>query len=153
MSKGRTELVCWRERNALVPRDPYSAELLDALAPRADVVVSIFQNRNPKHHKLLFALLKKVSENDPRGRSVEALLRDLKVANGMVTPILREAVDVKTGEVRVQTFYVLDSVSFAAMGQERFKRTFDAFMHTITTEILPGTGNDALLAEVAEASS
>ena len=146
-----TWLVMTKERGGLYPRDPYSAEVLEAINGRRDVMVEIKQARNSKHHKLLFVLLQKVCANDPEGRDVDRLLRDLKLAAGMFDVIAKESVDRATGEVTIDKFYVLESVSPAAMSQERFKSVFDKFLDIIIADILPGTGRDALLSEVLEA--
>lgn len=154
-----TEIVMVREKGHLVPRDPYSHDVVMALQPGKDVFVDVRQARNPKQHKLLFALLHKVAATDPKGRSVDELLRDLKIAAGMATPVVKvhtnprtgaAIVDPATGAPKVTTYLVLESLAFQSMDQARFREVFDRFVGLLCTDVLPGTGRDRLLAEVLE---
>lgn len=130
-----------------MPFDPYSDEQLRALETGRDVMTKIWQARNPKQHKLLFAL------NDPERRSVDDLLRYLKIAHRMFDPVVQEVTDVRTGEVKPRIFHVMRSISFYSMPQNEFRQVFDQFIDTIIADILPGIGRDELLAEVLEAVS
>ncbi len=148
-----------RDRGHLVPRDPYSYDVVMALQAGRDVFVDVRQARNPKQHKLLMATIHKVAATDPKGRSVDQLLRDLKIAAGMAEPVIKvhtnprtglPVLDPKTGEPKVTTYLVLESIAFQSMTQERFQAVFDTFISLICTQLLPGTGRDRLLAEVLE---
>lgn len=153
-----TEIVMVRERGHLIPRDPYSHDVVMALQAGRDVFVDVRQARNPKQHKLLFALLHKVAATDPKGRSVDQLLRDLKIAAGMAEPVIQVHKNPRTGAPildasgapKVTTYLVLESLAFQSMTQERFSHVFKTFTDLICTDLLPGTGRDKLLAEVLE---
>ena len=101
----------------------------------------------------------KVAATDPKGRSVDELLRDLKIAAGMATPVVKvhthprtgaPIVDPDTGAPKVTTYLVLESLAFQSMDQARFREVFDRFVGLLCTDVLPGTGRDRLLAEVLE---
>lgn len=147
-----------REKGHLVPRDPYSHDVVMALTAGKDVFVDVRQARNPKQHKLLFALLHRVAATDPKGRTVDQLLRDLKIAAGMAEPVIQIHKNPRTGQPildasgapKVTTFLVLESLAFQSMSQERFREVFDRFVGLLITDVLPGTGRDRLLAEVLE---
>lgn len=138
-----------REGGHLVPRDPYSYDVVVSLTPGRDVFVDVRQARNPKQHKLLFALLHKVAQNDPKGRTVEVLLQDLKIAAGMVRPVIK-TIRGPRGQPRVETFLVVQSIAFASMSQADFKPVLEKFLQLLADDVLGGACPNRLLAEVAE---
>jgi hypothetical protein len=124
----------------LVPTDVMSDELLASVPDGKDVLVTVRRARNPKHHKLLWALLKKVVENTDKWPDERALLDSLKLATGLF-------------EARIAfngvPFAVPASISFAAMDQTRFAEWFDKAVAVLARDVL-NVAPDALRAEVEE---
>jgi len=102
-----------RVGGALVPADFNADDTIHDIPEGAEVLVSIRQPRNPKHHRWFFALLRKVIDNtDGRWKNEEELLFALKMATGHCEPS-----PALTGEVVLFP----KSISFASMGELAFK--------------------------------
>src|SRR6476659_7800903 len=69
--------------SGLVPTDAMSEELLASIPDGREVLVTIRRPRLIRHHRLLWALLKKVVENTDRWESEKSLLDSLKLATGL----------------------------------------------------------------------
>ena len=76
-----------KRNGGLYPADRFADEFLSEIPANREVLVTVRRPRNPRQHALLFALLRKVTENTDRWPSEEALLDDLKLA----TEVLRVA--------------------------------------------------------------
>lgn len=133
--------ICMIRRNgALVPADAHAAEFLESLKDGREIIVSVRKARNPLHHRLFFALLRKVVENSEDWNTEEELLDAVKMATGHVER--RHRLD---GE----EYLVPRSISFAAMDQIKFRRFFDRAVWLLATKVL-GCTPDELLGEVDE---
>lgn len=125
-------------RSGLVPCDVMAEELMAFLPDGKDVLVTIRRARNPKHHRLLWALLKKVVENTDRWSDERELLDSLKLATGLF-------------EARIAfngvPFAVPASISFAAMDQARFAEWYAKAVAVLARDVL-NVAPDALRAEV-----
>jgi hypothetical protein len=119
-----------KSRGRLVPADMHADDMISNIGEGKEVMVTLRRPRNPKHHRLLWALLRIVISNDPRDRwtDEESLLCDLKRRTGLVEPII----DGFTGRIE----YRMKSISFAAMSQDQFSPWFDRAVHVLATEIL-----------------
>ena len=110
-----------REGYALVPVDEESARQITMLDSNRSFLVKVSQPRNERHHRLLWALLRKVWDNlsdEDRAEYPEpsSLLAAVKVALGYYD-MVRGA----TG----RTTAVLRSTSFENMDQGEFRRFFN----------------------------
>jgi hypothetical protein len=103
--------------------------LLARIRANRDVVGEVTQARNPRQHRLLFAMLKFVTEHSDLFPSPEAALDALKVATGEVDPII----DPLSGKV----FWRLRSISFASMPQADFAAFFERACAVIAHRWLP----------------
>jgi hypothetical protein len=123
------EILMRREGSHLVPADQLAEEDVRELKAGAEFIVEVRKPRSLQHHRLLFALLRKVAKSTPTPLSEDAL---------------RAWVLVRTGHVDVlplgfgKTYEAPKSMSFAAMDQGEFRKLFDDAVHLILTEVAPG---------------
>jgi hypothetical protein len=135
------EVLLVREGTKLAAADPISADLIAGIKHRETVTASIRRPRNPKHHRLLFALLNAVFENQTQYATIEDLLGALKLAVGLFD----------TGLTVDRVPYVVPrSISFAAMDQNSFEIVYNKMLEVILTKILPAANKADLEARVHE---
>ena len=138
--------VILRKRGAsLVPVDDQGRELLAKLKDNRDVGCTIVAHRNPRHHRLYWAMLKLLSEHTELfdRKNTELISIALKLATGLV----RTFVNQDTGE----TVLVPLSISFAAMDQTRFNEFFDKACAVIANRWMPpGTVAEDVRRELIE---
>lgn len=111
--------------------DDEGAELIHKLKDGRDVGADVVQRRNPRHHRLAFALFKFVKMHCElfSDASIEEIKDAVKLATGWV----RRYVDADT----CQVFYVCKSISWAACDQTEFNQFFDAAVNVITRKWMP----------------
>lgn len=127
--------------NALIPVDDHGLELLHTIRDQRDVMVSVKIARNPKHHRLLFALLNLIVERTGKFPNTRDALTALKVACGLVDPYI----DAHDGK----TYFVPRSIAFESMEQNEFSAFFDrAIFVTLQRWFPPGTNEKELRAEI-----
>lgn len=97
--------------------------------------------RNPGHHRLFFALLNLVFENQERYQSVEHMLTALKVHLGYCDVMI-----LQDGTVAMHP----KSISFSAMDQDEFNVFFQKAVDVICKHFLPGVKSEDLRREVME---
>lgn len=126
---------------SLVPADPIAEEWLDKIKLGGEVMLTPRRVRNPKHHRLLFALLNIAVQNDPSGRwpSVEVVLDELKLATGLF--------ETRVNLTDRKAYAVTKSISFASMSQDEFDPWFDRAMDIIAIELC--IDNEVLRREIA----
>jgi hypothetical protein len=127
----------------LFPVDDEGADLWQRLKVNRDVGAEVKQRRNPRHHRLFFGMLKFVKEHCEtfERASLDQIKDALKLATGLVDTF----VDQRTGE----TYYVLKSISFAAMDQATFSQWFEAATDVIAERWMPaGTTPDDVRKEL-----
>lgn len=126
---------------SLVPVDQEGLDVLAALRNERDVEVVLKQPRNPRHHRLLFALLNFITTHSDLFASTEAALTGLKIACGLVDPYI----DPASGK----TFFVPRSISFSSMDQTAFAAFFDRAVYVVTERWMPaGTTAESVRAEI-----
>lgn len=135
-----------KRKGALWPSDPISDELLEKLPDGKEVLLTIRRARNVRHHKLLWAMLRKVVENtDGQWPNENALLDELKLATGLA--------EVRVNLLTGNPYAVPGSISFASMDQTKFKEWFDQATHLLATKVLrcsPQTLVDEVVAMCSE---
>lgn len=127
----------------LFPVDDEGYETLARIKHNRDLGVAIVQRRNPRHHRLFFAILKFVQMHSPvmTGVPIERLKTAVKLATGLAD----EGVDMETGEV----YRVPRSISWAAMDQTEFAPWFDDACRVIAERWMPsGTTPDSVRDEL-----
>lgn len=136
-----------KTHNGFVPVDDEARELFKRAKDGRDVVIEMTLARNPRHHRLFYAILKfcvmhAVAENgESRFSNIEEAKTAIKIATGEVDPYI----DATTGK----TFFVLRSISYASMDQARFAAFFDRATFVIADRWMPsGTTPEAVRAEI-----
>ena len=132
-------IIMRRRGDKLEPVTEVDRELLLVIPDGADLTVRVSRSRSPRQHRLFWALLQIVIENHPFYNRPEQLLEWLKVRLGYVD---------ETAWHDGQVWFKTKSISFGAMGQDSFRKFFDASVDTIIADVLPETNKEELLKEV-----
>lgn len=103
-----------------------SQEILNAIKDGADVMVSVHVARNPKHHRLFFAVLNEIAGSGAWPYDAEALLEWVKHRVGHVVVI----------EAAGRRIIRSKSINFESMPQDKFRAFFDRAIYFLCTEIL-----------------
>lgn len=117
-----------KRQGKLVPADIMADEFLAEIPEGREVLVTVRRPRNPRHHRLLFALLRKVVENTDDYASEAELLDDLKLATGHA----EKRVNLLTGE----PYAVARSISYASMDQTAFAHWYKRAILVLATRVL-----------------
>lgn len=126
-------VLCRRTVSGLQPLDDQASEELQRVPLGRPVYVEIKAARNPRQHRLLFALLKAVTDNTDLFPSIDAALVAIKIGTGYVDTMV-------TAEG--QTVYVPRSISFANMPQTTFSEWFDRAINLVSERWLPMAPDD-----------
>jgi hypothetical protein len=129
----------------LFPVDDEGAELMRGIKVNRDVSANVIQRRNPRHHRLFFAILNFVKMHCPRfeNATTEQIKTSIKLATGHVDT----AVDIASGEV----VRVPRSIAWAAMDQTKFNEFFADACNAIAQRWMPaGTTAEAVRRELIE---
>ena len=127
----------------LVPADDDAVKAVHEVARRGKgVLVKLHVPRNPRHHRLYWALLNEVCEAGGWGGTPETLSTWLKVATGHVETMIGP---------KGQTIYIPKSISFGAMPQNEFGPFFDAAISAVCERLLSGANEQALKQRVYDA--
>jgi molybdopterin-binding protein len=115
----------------LVPVDEDGIELFAKLKDERDVMVEIKVARNPRFHRLFFAICGFVKMHSPLmcDQSIDEIKDALKIATGYVT----RHVDLDTA----QTFLVCKSIAWESCDQLEFNRFFDAACQVVANRWMP----------------
>jgi hypothetical protein len=104
------------------------------------VTCNIKQPRNPQHHRLFFALMSKVFQNQEYFKTIEQMVTALKIALGHT-----DTIKTRRGE-----FVIPKSISFANMDQPAFDDFYNRAVDFVLAEVIPGLGRAELEAEIRE---
>lgn len=131
------KIVCRKSGRFLIPVDDEGSEALKRIRDGKDVMVEFKQSRNPRFHRLYWAMVRFVrlhAVNDS-GESLFASADDeivhtaIKIATGFV----RTFVDTTTGK----TAFVPKSINWEALDEGEFSKFFDNAVNVITNRWLP----------------
>lgn len=125
----------------LTPVDAAGEEALRKLRFGDVVTVEVKKPRNGKHHRLYWALIGIVFDNQDRYETTEQLHNALKIAAGIYTPL-----EMPGGVVHK----VPGSISFESMDQTAFSQFYDRVCDLIAQHFLPGVSVEDLKAEVEQ---
>jgi hypothetical protein len=117
-----------KKHGALHPSDAVADEFMATLKEGREVLVSVRRPRSPRHHRLLFGLLRKVVDNTDKWHDEKVLLDDLKLATGL----FETRISALTG----MPYPVPASISFASMDQTRFAAWFEKATNLLATDVL-----------------
>jgi len=137
------ELAYFQHKNGcLIPADDKAVQLVGKVArSNKGVLVKLHTPRNPRHHRLFFALLNEVIEAGGWDGSTNTLLVWIKVATGHVETFISP-----TGK----TVYTPKSISFGSMPQNEFNPFFDAAIKHVCERLLRGANENALRQRILE---
>jgi Protein of unknown function (DUF1367) len=133
------EIIMRRTAHGLQAWDDEGSAALRKIPIGTGVRVTITRPRSVRHHRLLWALLKKCIEAGADYPSEDSLLAALKIRSGHC-----DIVRLPSGQRHAQA----RSISFTALDQAAFNKVFDTFVKIIVAEILPGVTEDELRNEV-----
>lgn len=120
-----------RHGGHLVATTEQSSEALETIKQGREVLLSFRVPRNIRHHKLFFAILKFLQYHSHRFENVP--IERIKDAVKLATGLADTFIDAETGK----TYYVLRSISFAAMSQDEFRVFFDDACRVIASRWMP----------------
>lgn len=138
MSESRA-LFVRRIGNALEPADPAALDLIQSVKPGGSLWLRGNRARNPRRHRLFWALVQIIKENTDARQSPDAIADYLKIRGGHVEVFKRP-----NGEV----VEVPKSISFSKCSEGEFKAFIDRLMDVIRTEIIPGLDEGDLRREL-----
>jgi len=123
----------------LTPVDATGEDALRKLKFGDVVTVEVKKPRNGKHHRLYWALVSMVWENQERYATAEELHEALKVSAGICTQV-----ELPSGQV----VKIPGSIAFDKMDQTEFGQFYDRICDLIAAHFLPGVTSEELKAEV-----
>lgn len=138
-----SKAVFARHGNSFVPVDAEGEEMLAAVKDGKQVMATFKAARNPRHHRLFFALLRVLVDN------TDLFAGDTELARKAILTDCRECdvwVHPKTGEVRVE----VRSIQYEKMDQVRFSRLFDRALYVICNDYLAGANAEDIRQKVFE---
>ncbi len=127
---------------ALVPMDADGREFMAALIEGKRVMVSVHVARNVRHHRLLFGLMKMLTDGGAWQGNAEDLLDYLKIAARLVKTVVG---------ADGQVYHVPQSIAFESMDQVAFNRFFERAVYVVCERLLPAQNWEALRDEIIEA--
>lgn len=132
-----------RKGDGMFPLDDDGLAMVRAVQPGKAVMGEFKGARNPRQHRLFFALMKVLVDNTP----AEWFMGDTEIARRAILTDTREFtlwVHPITGEVRQE----LNSMKYESMTQEHFNRFFNRALYVICNDYLKGADMDAVRQEV-----
>lgn len=140
-----TEFPFARHGDHLIASTEEASAALSEIREGREVLVSFRTPRNIRHHKLFFAILKFLQYHSLRFENVP--VEKIKDAVKLATGLADTFIDADTGK----TYYVLRSISFAAMSQHDFREFFDEAVKVIAHRWMPeGTTPEAVRKQLFE---
>lgn len=136
------EFAVVRRGKVLVPADDIAAEEMARLPENKATLVTARVPRNPRHHRLAWALAQKLSEMVDGLHDREDAMTYLKIKARHVDYLT----DPKTGAV----YLLPKSINFASLDQTAFSRLWDRMTWVVCNEIVPGLDEDALQREILD---
>ena len=125
-------------RPCLIPVDDEGLELFGRLKHGRDVGCTIIQHRNPRHHRLFFALIRFIkmhAVNDETGQSLFEFASEKAIRGALMTALGRCLMIYDRANKR--HIAIPDSISFAAMDQTEFNKFFDDAIALICNRWMP----------------
>ena len=133
-------LIFRRSLGALQPTDDLSRAALASIQLGECVALQFRRPRNLEQHRLFWALIQKVWENQEHYATPEHVCTAFKFACG-----LTDKIRTKRGEIEIPR-----SISFAKMDQVAFGEFFKRAVDFLCAEVVPGMNNADLEREILE---
>lgn len=141
-----TKILLAKSFRAFRPADADAEEFIDSLSENEIVEADIQRKRKSRslaHNRKFWALMNVVHANQFRTdyKTTKALVNAIKICLGHA-----DIIELPSGA----RHSCPNSISFAKMDQREFEAFYDAVVHLVLTEFLPGIGSAALEREVTE---
>lgn len=133
-----TQLLFRKHLGSLRPADQDATDELAKLKHGQEVRVEIKRMRNPRQHRIYWALISLIFDHQSRYATRDQLHQAIKVAVGYY-----DEIEGKHGRIAIPK-----SISFGNMPQAAFEEFFDAVVRLVVTKILPGTTDTELRNEL-----
>lgn len=127
--------------NTLEPADPAALELVKSLKPGKGMWLEGRRARNPRRHRLFWALVQIIKENTDARQSTDAIADYLKIRGGHVEVFRRP------GGVIVE---VPKSIAFSKCTEGEFSEFLSRLMDVVRQEIIPGLDGNELRRELEQ---
>ncbi len=132
----------FRKRDGrLEPADDRAKETLARVKDGDYVLVEVRRLRNPKFHRLFFAMLQLIYENQSRYRSVEQMLDAIKIYVGHYRTIRWR--DGKEA-------YAPKSIAWSKFDETSFSVFYERVVDVVVTEIIPNVKREDLARQLRE---
>lgn len=128
------------ESGYLAPASAAAEEELAKIKVGTIVKCFVSKPRHLRHHRMFFALMDTVFQNQEKYESAEELLQWVKIFTGHCTVFVHPD--------RQGVSYTPKSISFASMDQTQFDVFFENAVSVICKRIIPGLDRDSLIDEV-----
>lgn len=135
------KLRCQKNLGGLRPADDASYDAFRKIANGSFVTVEIHRPRNGKMHRLYWALVSLVWQNQERYSTADDLHAAIKIAAGLKTRI-----ELPGGQVG----FIPGSIAFHKMKQDEFDQFYDRVCDLVAKHFLPGVTSETLKREVEE---
>lgn len=136
-----TEIFLRRGLAGFDPVDDAGREM-HARLPFGEIVKSDMKRpRNQRHHRLFWALMELVFQNQERYATKNLLVAAIKTATGHA-----DVIEIDDG----RTILIPKSISFAKMDQTEFDAFYNRVCDVVCTRIIPNLKQEDLKREVAE---
>jgi hypothetical protein len=120
--------------------DDVGQQYLSKIRQGETFLVEIKRARNPRQHRLYWALCGIVADNSDKYQDAEQVSMALKIATGHVIPHINPADG--------RTYWIPKSIAFHAMPQDEFAPFFDKCIAIVASRFLPGVTDAELRAEL-----
>jgi hypothetical protein len=135
------DVLLVREGTKLAAADPISAELIAGIKHRETITATIRRQRNPKHHRMWWALVGAIYPHQSVYATAQELNTAIKIAVGHFD----------SGKTIDGIPWVSPrSISYAAMDQNAFSEFFDRAVEIVLTRIVPNLEREDLEAQIQE---
>lgn len=131
-------LVC-KHLGRLQPLDDIGAQYLSKIKPNETFLVEIKRARNPRQHRLYWALCNLVADNSEAYDTADQVSFVFKIATGHTMPTVGHD---------GRTYWQPRSIAFHAMPQEEFRKFLDRCIDVVVTKLLPKVTSEELRAEL-----
>lgn len=136
-----TKVVVVSDGRSLLPRDPYSEEIIRSMPRGVDAMAELRQPRSLKQMRFIMAMAHKVASTHPTLVTVNQVIHELKIRSRMFDPFVG---------VNGKLYYALRSIAFETMDQTEFAQVWESWRRIIKEELLPGIDDAGLVREMME---
>jgi hypothetical protein len=135
-----SEGIFAKRGRAIFPVDPDAEAMLAALPDNKNFLGEFRAVRNERQHRLWWALMQKLADNNGIFESKEHASKQIKLATGHFT----RSLNIWTGKLEEEPL----SIAYGSLAQKEFNEIFQRALDVICREFLPGVTSDELRDEI-----